>query len=59
MAETEREPSAPETKPTEDTSRAPWAPPSPEARAEARPAKEALKEALREIKTPEQAAQVA
>jgi undecaprenyl-diphosphatase len=59
MTETEREPSVPEQAPTDDTSRAPWAPPSPEARAEARPAKEALKDALREIKTPEQAAQVA
>jgi undecaprenyl-diphosphatase len=59
MTETEREPSAPESKPADDTSRAPWAPPSPEARAEARPAKEALKDALREIKTPEQAAHVA
>jgi hypothetical protein len=59
MAETEREPAAPERDPADDASRAPWAPPSPEARAEARPAKQALKDALREIKTPEQAAQVA
>jgi undecaprenyl-diphosphatase len=59
MAETERERSAPQSEPADDTSRAPWAPPSPEARAEAQPAKEALKDALREIKTPEQAAQVA
>jgi undecaprenyl-diphosphatase len=59
MAETEREPSVPDPKPAEDTSRAPWALPSPEARAAARPAKEALKDALREIKTPEQAAHVA
>ena len=59
MTETEREPSAPEDKPADDTARAPWAPPSPEARAEAQPAKEALEDALREIKTPEQAAQVA
>jgi hypothetical protein len=49
MAETEREPSAPERDPADDEPRAPWAPPSPEARAEARPAKEALKDALREI----------
>ena len=59
MTETEREPSAPDRDQSDDASRAPWAPPSPEARAEARPAKEALKDALREIKTPEQAAQVA
>jgi undecaprenyl-diphosphatase len=59
MTEPEREPSVPDSQPAEDTSRAPWAPPSPEARAAARPAKEALKDALREIKTPEQAAQVA
>ncbi|HEX9440199.1 MAG TPA: phosphatase PAP2 family protein [Roseiflexaceae bacterium] len=42
-----------------DTDLPPWVPPSPEADAEATPAKEALKEALREIKTPEQAAHVA
>jgi undecaprenyl-diphosphatase len=59
MTDTEREPTAPETKLAEDTSRAPWAPPSPEAHAAARPAKEALKDALSEIKTPEQAAHVA
>jgi undecaprenyl-diphosphatase len=55
-AATEREPQAP---PAEESERSPWAPPSPEARAEARPAKSALKEALQEIKTPEQAEQVA
>jgi membrane-associated phospholipid phosphatase len=57
MAETEREPGAQPG--DDDAARAPWAPPSPEARAEARPAKDALKDALSEIKTPEQAAQVA
>src|SRR6266516_492453 len=42
-----------------DTDLPPWVPPSPEENAVARPAKEALKEALREIKTPDQAAHVA
>jgi len=37
----------------------PWAEPSPEAKAAAEPAKTAVEAALREIKTPEQAAQVA
>jgi membrane-associated phospholipid phosphatase len=59
MTEAEREPPAPEPVPDEDTTRGPWAPPSPEARAEAQPAEHALKDALREIKTPEQAAEVA
>jgi undecaprenyl-diphosphatase len=42
-----------------DTDLPPWVSPSPEANAEAMPAKEALKDALSEIKTPEQAAHVA
>ncbi|HEU5099107.1 MAG TPA: phosphatase PAP2 family protein [Roseiflexaceae bacterium] len=37
----------------------PWAAPSPEAKAAAEPAKEAVKQALQEIKTPEQAERVA
>src|SRR5690242_10572119 len=60
MTETEHEPPVPAREQGgDDAARLPWAPPSPEARAEARPAKTALKAALDEIKTPEQAAQVA
>jgi membrane-associated phospholipid phosphatase len=62
MAETEHEPDQPEQgdQATGDAvPLPPWAKPSPEARAEARPAKEALEHALREIKTPEQAERVA
>src|SRR5262245_16688030 len=46
MAEDEHEPDAPAPAADDDTTRAPWAPPSPEARAAARPAKDALKDAL-------------
>lgn len=42
-----------------ETSPHPWAEPSPEAKAAAEPAKTAVEAALREIKTPEQADQVA
>src|SRR5262245_32784595 len=58
MTEKEREPCAPEDL-ADDAAHSSWATPSPEARAAARPAKEALKDALHEITTPEQAAQVA
>jgi hypothetical protein len=54
----EQEPAKP-IQEIEDALPHPWVGPSPEAKAEAEPAKHALKEAIREIKTPEQAAQVA
>lgn len=44
---------------SDDAPLPPWSKPSPEARAEAEPAKTALHEALQEIKTPERAEQVA
>jgi undecaprenyl-diphosphatase len=49
----------PPNAPPKDTASAPWEAPSPEALAEAQPAEAALKDALQEIKTPEQAGQVA
>src|SRR5262249_19023283 len=45
--------------PPAEAVRPPWVEPSPEAKAAAEPAKEAVKTALQEIKTPEQAEQVA
>jgi undecaprenyl-diphosphatase len=42
-----------------ETDLPPWMPPDPEERAAAEPAKQAIKDALREIKTPEQAEAVA
>jgi membrane-associated phospholipid phosphatase len=60
MAEPDDDPAQPIAQPeAEETARLPGAPPAPEARAAARPAKSALTEALHEIKTPAQAAQVA
>jgi membrane-associated phospholipid phosphatase len=51
--------SAQDAAPHDDTLLPPWAQPSPEAKAEAEPAKEALKEALQAVKTPAQAERVA
>jgi len=60
MTQQERKSPAPNAlPPEEDTARAPWSEPSPEAKAEAQPVEPALKDALQEIKTPEQAEQVA
>jgi undecaprenyl-diphosphatase len=52
----EQNPHAPQP---DDAPPHPWIGPSPEAKAAAEPAKDAIKEAIREIKTPEQAAHVA
>src|SRR5689334_133151 len=59
MAENNQNPQAVEREPAITDERNPWAPPAPEAQAAAEPAKSALADALKEIKTPEQAAQVA
>jgi undecaprenyl-diphosphatase len=62
MKPTEHEPNPPEhaSEPApEDAPPHPWGGPSPEAKAAAEPVKEAVKQALQEIKTPDQADQVA
>jgi undecaprenyl-diphosphatase len=63
MTQSERESKAPDQNSTSseepEAPSHPWAEPSPEAKAAAEPAKAAFKEALQEIKTPEQAEQVA
>lgn len=59
MAADEHVPPAPNQDQHNDIPPHPWATPSPEAKAAAEPAKEAVKQAVGEIKTPEQAAQVA